>query len=89
MKLMAFWRYDQYPYVLGGEVEDFASKGNVKIKGYDGFVINPIVIYQYEEGKAIKDKLESLAYEYHQKRKELLEIYKDLATHILPSIKRV
>ena len=34
INLFAFWRYDQYPYILGAEVTDVNYKGKVYAPSY-------------------------------------------------------
>lgn len=58
-KLFAFWRYDSFPYMLGGEVERMLPSGAVYIAAYRGSFM-PIKLLPLAEGKALWEKLETL-----------------------------
>jgi len=62
VKQYAFWRYDKFPYVLGGIVTETYSNGNVEIQGYGtgttGF--KPIMVVSEERGKQIVKRLGEL-----------------------------
>lgn len=70
-RLFVFWRYDQFPYCIGAEVEKFCSDGFVKPKGYGGMCFKPIIILPYEEGVIINNNLKKLEKEYYKKFNEL------------------
>ena len=87
-RLIAFWKYDVPPYVLAGEIVEFTSDGKVRIKEYDGMVLNPIKILPYEDGIEIKNKIYHLGVGYRQKEGELLAEIKN-ATNALLKIMQV
>lgn len=50
-ELFAFWRYDLFPYVLGGKIVDVSPKGLVAIEGYGyGSWFRTFKIVPFEEG---------------------------------------
>jgi len=60
-RLYAFWKYDHFPYVLGGEVTKMLPDGAVETVGYGkGFSFTPFKIVPLEEGKKIVAQLQSL-----------------------------
>jgi hypothetical protein len=62
--LFAFWKYDQFPFVLGGTVEDINEEGLVQTKEYGkGFWFNPVKMLPLKEGKELLAKLNNLDYE--------------------------
>ena len=45
--LIAFWKYDSYPYILSGEVNDISEKGYVTTKEYGkGHQFNALIIVE-------------------------------------------
>jgi hypothetical protein len=61
LKLFAFWRYDAYPFVLGGEITKMREDGAVEVQGFgSGFWFHPFKIVPLAEGERIKRELESL-----------------------------
>lgn len=57
-ELYAFWRYDQFPYVLGGTVTKIHDNGTVEIKEWQGFCFTPIKIVPLKAGMIIKQDLD-------------------------------
>lgn len=55
--LFAFWRYDLYPYVLGGVVDMMDDNGLVRVPSYGKAWFRPIVLYPIKKGKALLEKL--------------------------------
>jgi hypothetical protein len=80
-KLFAFWRYDLFPFVLGGPVEEFGTNGAVYIKSYQNW-FKPIRILRYEEGAEIWAKLSALRERYGEEIKALDADYKAQAEEI-------
>lgn len=71
--MYAFWRYDQFPFVLGGTVTNMLPNGNVETKEYGtgttGFT--PILIVPLEQGKKIAEGLTNLRQEYRRRQDSL------------------
>ena len=57
-RLMAFWKYDLFPFLKGGEVEEFNNNESVKIKGSYSFFYS--FILPYEKGVQLLKKLDDL-----------------------------
>ena len=77
-KEYAFWKYDQFPYVLGGEISryvEFNGRQMVEVVSYGkGHWFKPIKILPLAEGLEIQKKLNILASE----RDQLLNNVNDL-----------
>lgn len=64
-KEFAFWSYDQFPFVLGGEIDEILDDGRVTIKSYGkGYSFRPISIVSSEDGLKIEKFLQKLDHEY-------------------------
>jgi hypothetical protein len=61
LELMAFWSYDQYPYVLWGNVVAVDDKGRVQTREYGpGMLFTPSLIISAARGRDLAAKLEVL-----------------------------
>ena len=67
--LYAFWKYDQFPYVLGGTVTKMNGDGSVQIKEYGNSSFNPVKILPLEDGK----KMQNALYVLQSKRDKALK----------------
>ena len=83
-KLMAFWKYDAYPYVLHGEVTAFTYDGKVKVKEYGGAVFTPVAVYPYEDGAGIAKIFKKLEADYLNDLMALRKEYKERLREISP-----
>lgn len=61
--LIAFWKYDSFPFLLHGEVEEVKTRGLVSVKKY-GSLFRPTIILPENEGKAFIETLEELTNDY-------------------------
>ena len=60
-KLFAFWKYDQFPYCLGGEITDMRDNGSIETVEYGrGAYFKPVLILPLEQGKATMKELKVL-----------------------------
>lgn len=75
-RLFAFWKYDSFPYFLGGPFEEMNSKGAVRPLNYGGYWFNPVKIYPEETGLELSNKLKQLDEERRQAIKDLEMAYK-------------
>lgn len=75
-ELYAFWSYDQYPYVLGGEVVGMDDKGWIQAKGYSSYKFKPHLIVPLERGLDLQAKLDVLRQEKRDEINELHEKYR-------------
>jgi hypothetical protein len=51
--LFAFWRYDTYPYVLGGVVDMMDDQGLVRVPSYGNAWFMPIKLMPIRKGKEL------------------------------------
>lgn len=58
--LIAFWKYDSFPFLLHGEVEEIKTRGLVSIKKYGRQLFRPVLILPENEGKEFIESLEEL-----------------------------
>ncbi len=61
--LFAFWRYDQYPYVLGAEVTRMNNTGDVYAPSYQRW-FRPIKMMPTKAGKALDARLQQMRAEH-------------------------
>lgn len=59
-KLMAFWEYSDFPYVVGDTIVEMNSLGRVRTPNYGGWW-KPKLIVPQERGEFIKEHLKKLA----------------------------
>jgi hypothetical protein len=62
--LMAFWRYDLFPFALCGKITTMKSDGLVATEEY-GKWFRPFKIVPYVDGIELKRRLEELTDKYH------------------------
>lgn len=55
--MIAFWRYDLFPYCLSGKVVDKDSDGRVQVVGYADMLFTPMLITSDRRGKRLQDKI--------------------------------
>lgn len=78
-KLYAFWKYDRFPYLLGGLIVDFKDDGFVTVEGYRGMKFKPIKILPFDAGKALQAKLDALEQAYDKQQRSLHEDFRKQA----------
>jgi hypothetical protein len=76
-KVFAFWKYDMFPYLLYGEIDEKETKkidGKIHyyVPSYQGYV-KPSFSLAGKEGEKMCESLQSLRAEYRQ-QKEILHI---------------
>jgi hypothetical protein len=71
--LYAFWKYDQFPYVMGGPVGTFLKNGGVTVRGYPGELFTPIKIVPWAAGVELHAMLNEVKEEYRQAQQKILE----------------
>lgn len=87
--LFAFWRYDQFPYVLGGTVDRMSEKGNVNTHEYGyGYNFTPIKLMPEKAGKELLAKLMQLRKEHDAAAKKLHDEFMKKAIELLPELKK-
>lgn len=71
-KLYAFWKYDIFPKICGGEITQIDEEGNVETVEYGkNSWFKPNKIVSLKEGRKIKAKLNDLEMEYFKEAKIL------------------
>jgi hypothetical protein len=75
--LWAFWKYDKFPYALGGEMLAMNDKGLVSVKGYEGFWFTPECITTIASGKALLRKMQELEQARREAIRKLEEEFDD------------
>ena len=64
--LMAFWRYDLFPFVLCGKIVTMKGNGMVETEEYGrGQWFKPFQILPWVDGAVLKRELEELTDKYH------------------------
>lgn len=84
MNLYAFWKYDLFPYVLGGEVTEFQGE-KVKVKGYDNYLFKPIKVVDLATGKKMKAEIEQARQEYEKTLNKAKGEFTEKIKMILPT----
>ena len=69
--LWAFWRYDLYPYVLGGKVTKTNDDGSVFVEGYGDYKTWARVLVPGKLGQELLEELKSLQAQYRAHEKDL------------------
>jgi hypothetical protein len=88
-ELFAFWRYDTFPYVLGGTVTKMLPSGRVETVEYGpGHSFMPIKILPRADGAALWQKLENLRSEYIAADKAFRAAWRGKAEELTPFIKK-
>lgn len=89
-KLFAFWGYDLFPYVLGGEVVLIKNvngenqvETHVETKEYGkGFRFMARKLMPLEEGKEIKRQIKLLEKEYEEEKRKLRTVYEQKLSNL-------
>ena len=84
----AFWRYDQFPFVLGAEGE-FDADGDFRAFSYGSTFKREAIIdvMSVERGREVHKLLEKLRQDYRVRSDQLLAEMMDKANAALPSLK--
>jgi hypothetical protein len=89
-KLYAFWEYDHFPYVLGGEVTKMDDRGRVETVEYGpGFRFTPFKILPLDAGRNLMAQIKHIAAQYETSARKLRERKLKEVTNLLPELKRV
>lgn len=71
--MFAFWRYDLYPYVLGGEFDAMNDAGYVRVPSYGNGWVMPIKILPVKKGKELLEALKGHPSGLENQRRAALE----------------
>lgn len=75
--MFAFWRYDQYPYVLGGEIDMMDDEGLVRVPSYGNAWFQPIKLVPIKKGKELLEAMKGYPNGLEAQRKRALEEFED------------
>jgi hypothetical protein len=85
LDLVAFWRYDAFPFLLGGHVTDINKNGSVETREFGpGHFFKPVKILPVKEGEAALAKLSTLRTEHDQATRALAREWKDRLVREIP-----
>ena len=85
-KTYAFWRYNQYPYFLGGLIDKDRSSGNlVYVPSHQGY-FNPILTCDGDEGLELMEKLKHLRIAHLEALLDLRTDFAKLLSEVAPEI---
>ena len=82
-RIYAFWRYDKFPYFLGGEVLRFLDEGHIAVSNYHGSIFKPVKIVPLEMGKKKQSEIDNIKAEYQIKQRLLQKEYTDKIEQIM------
>ena len=76
MKLFALWKYDLFPYLLGGTVTKLHDNGIIETEEYGmGNCFKPVIILPVNEGRRILNQLDKIRDDYLSERAKLAQTY--------------
>ena len=86
-----FWRYDQFPYVLGAPVllKNMGDDGWVKPEGYGGNSFRPIHVCDLGEGITLQNKLDELKARRETMLSSLNKMFNFELSSIMPDALRI
>ena len=85
-KLYAFWRYDRYPFVLGGPIMKIGDGGEVYPEGYEGCRFKPIKILPLDAGVRLHQQIRALADRYNVELEKMQASWRKRVEDLLPEI---
>lgn len=86
-KLYAFWKYDTYPYFLGGDVTRINDDGLVETVQYGRCQwFKPVLLVPPDIGAAMRVKLRKLESEYYEARVKLAATFTKKLAAELPQL---
>ena len=83
-ELMAFWSYDQFPFVLWGEVDGFTDEGLVKAKNYGTMLFKPLYIVPKDVGLLLVEDIDKLKRSYADSLSRVKSDHKQKLNNLLP-----
>jgi hypothetical protein len=83
--VIAFMKYDLFPYVVWGEVvEDSRKDGTVNVKGYGCYSLNSVkFILPQERGVQLAKEVRQLTKEYDNAKEALHKKYTDKLNNLM------
>lgn len=65
--LYGFWKYDQPPFILGGNIKSITEDHHIAIDNYIGYTFKPLVIVPKEKGEEIQKRINAAEQAYKEK----------------------
>lgn len=84
--LYAFWKYDQFPFFLGGEVAEVLPDGSVRIVGYGGYSFVPVKLLPLKQGLDLHQKLADLKRDFRTEEALLVGTYMQKRSRIIEGV---
>ena len=85
--MVAFWRYDSFPFVLGGHVTKLRADGSVETRQYGhGYYFTPFKILPKEAGEAVLEEFKKLREEHDTATRALNKEWQGKLLELLPWI---
>lgn len=82
--LYAFWRYDLFPYLLGGSISKVHKDGRVEIMSYGpGYTFKPLFVLPGDLGARLRLALEELEGKRRHALQKLDLEYRDQVCNLL------
>lgn len=85
--MIAFWKYDLFPFCLGGKVAKEREDGCVYIESYRSW-FKPVAVFLDEEGLALLDKINALEQLRNRELREFNEKYDEELNSIAPFLSK-
>lgn len=83
-ELYAFWKYDKFPFLLGGTITNMRADGAVETVGFGkGCWFNPVKIVPVELGRKITKELQVLEQERNNELDRIYAKYLDKRNAII------
>ena len=84
----AFWKYDQFPFWLGGQIEDTNANGNVSIRGYGNLYFSPEFILSGDRGEKLVRNFKTIDAQFRSLRNSLAEMFNEKVSKMIAEAKK-
>jgi hypothetical protein len=85
--LVAFWKNDRFPYVLGSPVDTINADGTVKCQGYPSYRFTPILLLPLAAGLKVGKQLAEIEARRGRELEELEARYLKEIEQVFPGKK--
>lgn len=65
--LYGFWKYDQPPFILGGNIKSITEDHRITVRGHIGYQFKPLFITTKEKGEEIQKRINAAEQAYKEK----------------------
>lgn len=83
INLFAFWRYDRYPYTLGGKASKMRADGAVYVNSYQGW-FRPFKLLPISTGEKLYTKLKLLEESHRQAERKVKNEFDKRLFEVMP-----